>query len=154
MNIANSPAALAGDRDIVATRILNAPRELVFKAWTDPEHIGQWWGPNGFSITLHEMDVRPGGDWRFIMHGPDGRDYDNHNVYVEVVPPERLVFDHVSPPRHRMTAIFAEQGDKTRLDIRMEFESGSLRDHVAREYGAVKGLDQTLSRFEEYLANE
>jgi uncharacterized protein YndB with AHSA1/START domain len=60
------------DREIITSRVYDAPRELVFKAWTDPKHIARWWGPNGFTTTIHEMDVRPGGAWRFIMHGPDG----------------------------------------------------------------------------------
>src|SRR6266852_4602923 len=80
-----------GDREIVITRLLDAPRELAFQAWTEPQHVAHWWGPNGFTNTIHEMDVRPGGVWRFIMHGPDGTDYKNEIVYVEVVKPERLV---------------------------------------------------------------
>src|SRR4051794_37608696 len=107
------------DREISATRIFDAPRDLVFQMWTDPQHIGNWWGPNGFTITLYEMDVRPGGVWRFVMHGPDGRDYQNKIVYVEVVKPERLVYDHVSGPLFRATVNFAEEGRKTRLNMQM-----------------------------------
>src|SRR6478735_6105977 len=88
-------------REIVASRVFDAPRDLVFKMWTDREHAGNWWGPKGFRTTIHEMDVRPGGVWRFVMHGPDGRDYQNKIVYVEVVRPERLVYDHVSGPVFR-----------------------------------------------------
>src|ERR1700722_521534 len=94
--------ATAG-REIAATRIFDAPRELVFRMWTEPEHVAKWWGPIGFTNTIHEMDVRPGGVWRFIMHGPDGVDYPNKNVYLEVVRPDRLVWDHLSAPQFRMT---------------------------------------------------
>src|SRR5207248_2469506 len=94
MNEANQPATLVGDREIVATRIFDAPRELVFKVWTDPKHIGNWWGPKGFATTTFSMDVRPGGVWRFVMHGPDGRDYENKITYLEVVAPERIVYKH------------------------------------------------------------
>ena len=87
---AETSAAGAAAREIVAARVFDAPRELVFDAWTDPEHVAQWWGPNGFTNTIHEMDVRPGGVWRFVMHGPDGVDYNNKIVYIEVVKPERL----------------------------------------------------------------
>jgi uncharacterized protein YndB with AHSA1/START domain len=66
--------------------------------WTDPRHVVRWWGPTGFTTTIHEMDVRPGGNWRFTMRGPDGVDYPNEHIYVEVAPPERLVTQHVSPP--------------------------------------------------------
>ena len=77
------------DREIVSARVFDAPRELVWKAWVDPKHVAQWWGPKGFTNTIHEMDVRPGGVWRFAMHGPDGTDYKNEIVFIEVVRPER-----------------------------------------------------------------
>jgi uncharacterized protein YndB with AHSA1/START domain len=79
---------------IIFNREFDAPRDLVWQAWTDPKHIVHWWGPNGFTNTIHAMDVRPGGVWRFIMHGPDGTDYPNKIIYREVVKPERLVYDH------------------------------------------------------------
>src|SRR5512146_2810578 len=97
-------------REITATRLVEAPRELVFRVWTEPDHIAHWWGPNGFTTTIHEMDVRPGGVWRFVMHGPDGRDYQNKIVYVEVTPPERLVYDHVAGPKFHATVRFADGG--------------------------------------------
>ena len=96
----------ASDREIVATRVFDAPRELVFRAWTDPDHLVHWWGPKGFTNTFHEFDMRPGGVWRFVMHGPDGTNYKTESVFVEIVKPERIVFDHVSAPQFRMTATF------------------------------------------------
>ena len=74
----------ASERELVITRTFNAPREVVFEAWTDPNHIGHWWGPKGFTLTVLEMDVRPGGVWRYVMHGPDGVDYRNKVYYLEV----------------------------------------------------------------------
>ncbi len=71
------------DREIVATRVFDAPRELVFQVWTDAKHVSNWWGPRGFTTTTYEMDVRPGGVWRHVMHGPDGTDYPNEIVFVE-----------------------------------------------------------------------
>src|ERR1700677_3316170 len=97
MNTPQENPESTADREIITTRFFNAPRELVWAAWTDPKHIAQWWGPNGFTTTIQEMDVRPGGDWRLIMHGPDGRDYKNHSVFVEVEKPSRLVFVHIAP---------------------------------------------------------
>jgi uncharacterized protein YndB with AHSA1/START domain len=73
----NSIDIESGSHAIIATRVFDAPRELVFALWTDPEHLAQWWGPNGFTTTTHTFDMRPGGAWRFVMHGPDGRDYQN-----------------------------------------------------------------------------
>ncbi len=138
------------DREIVTTRIFNAPRELVFKAWTDPDHLARWWGPKGFTNTFHEFDLRPGGVWRFVMHGPDGTDYQNNNVFVEIVEPARIVFDHVTWPQHRVTATFEEVDGKTRLAFRMVFRSAVDCDKV-KGY-AVEGLEQNLDRLEAELA--
>ena len=91
------PAASTAEREIVITRVFDAPRHLVFDAWTDPTYVGSWYGPTGFydfQPTPRNRPVRPGGVWRFIMHGPDGTDYSNKIVYLEVVKPERLVYDH------------------------------------------------------------
>jgi uncharacterized protein YndB with AHSA1/START domain len=145
-------ATRAGQREIVATRVVGAPRELVFKLWTDPHHIVQWWGPNGFTTTIHEMDVRPGGVWQFVMHGPDGVDYQNKVIYREVVAPERLVYDHVSGPQFRMTVTFVEQGGKTTLTARMLFESAAQREKTIKQFGALEGLTQTLGRLDEHVA--
>jgi uncharacterized protein YndB with AHSA1/START domain len=142
----------AADREITVTRVFGAPCELVFEAWTDPKQVAQWWGPNGFTTTIYEMDVRPGGVWRFVMHGPDGVDYKNKIVFIEVVKPERLVYSHVSGPQFQMTVTFAEQGGKTRLTARMLFESSTQREKVVKEFGAVEGLNQTLGRLAEHVA--
>ncbi len=111
------------DREIVFKRVFNAPRELVFRAWTDPKHVKNWWGPNGFTNTIHEMDVRPGGIWRFIMHGTDGVDYPNKMIYDEVVEPERLVCRHFGGKTgdsvlFQMITTFIEKNDMTELTMR------------------------------------
>jgi uncharacterized protein YndB with AHSA1/START domain len=139
-------------REIVSTRVFDAPRELVFAAWTDPKGITKWWGPHGFTTTTHEMDVRPGGVWRHTMHGPDGVDYENEIVYMEVVNPERLTYDHVSRPLFHATVTFEDQGGRTKLTLRMLFETAEEREWVAREHGAVEGAAQTLERLGELLA--
>ncbi len=151
-----SLATLVGDHEIAAVRIFDAPRDLVWKVWTEPEHIAKWWGPKGFTTTTYSMDVRPGGVWRFVMHGPD-RDYQNKITYLEVVKPERLAYKHggdkeVEPVNFQVTVTFAEQDGKTRVDMRMVFPSANARDYVIKTYGAVEGLNQTLARLEEYLA--
>jgi uncharacterized protein YndB with AHSA1/START domain len=142
---------LMEDREIAASRTFDAPRDLVFRAWTDPEHLPRWWGPRGFSVTNHEIDIRPGGRWRFIMHGPDGRDYPNEMLFVSIEKPERIVLDHVSGPLFRMTATFTEWEEKTTVAVRMRFASASLRDSVAKEFGAVEGLAQNLEKLGEHL---
>lgn len=144
----------ATDRDILAVRVFDAPRELVWKVWTDPAHIARWWGPHGFTNTIHEMDVRPGGHWRFVMHGPDGRDCQNHSVFEEVVPPERLVFRHESGPHFVVTATFEDLGDRTRLTFLMRFPTAEERDRTVEQFGAVEGLEQNLDRLAAHLAHE
>jgi uncharacterized protein YndB with AHSA1/START domain len=144
-------AADTSRREILVTRVFDAPRELVFKAWTDPKHLAHWWGPNGFSITTSEMDFKPGGVWRFVMDGPDGRDYQNEQVYVEIAESERLVYRHASDPQFLMTVTFADDGGKTKLTARMVFESAGLRDKTVKACGAVEGLRQTLGRLGEYV---
>lgn len=150
----NAAAATTTHREILATRTFDAPRELVFRMWTDPKHIVKWWGPKGFTTTMQEMNVKPGGAWQFVMHGPDGADYLNKNVYVEIVEPERLVYDHTSTPKFRMTVTFASRGAKTEVGVQMLFESAELRDSTVKTFGAIEGLSQTLDRLTERLREE
>ena len=143
--------ASTADREIFADRIFEAPREVVWKLWTEPKHIAKWWGPKGFTTTISEMDVKPGGVWNFVMHGPDGKNYANKIVYVEVVKPERVVYDHESYPPFRVTVTFEEEGVKTKFSMRMVFETAELRDKTDKTFGAVEGLKQTVGRLEELV---
>jgi uncharacterized protein YndB with AHSA1/START domain len=156
--VTNEPTGTqTADREIVTTRTFEAPRDLVFKMWTDRRHIEQWWGPNGFTTTIQEMDVRPGGMWRFVMHGPDGTDYQNRITYEEVVEPERLVYAHGDdnePEQFRGIVTFEDEEGKTRLTLRTIFASAEERDRVVREVGAIDGAKQTLGRLAEYLASQ
>ena len=145
-------------RSIVGSRVLDAPRELVFLVWTDPAHLAQWWGPNGFTTTTHAFDFRPGGVWRFVMHGPDGRDYQNRITFDEIVPPERIVYRHaggddVEPVQFTQTVTFEDLGSgQTRLTWHGKFPSAEERTRVIREYGADKGLARTMARLADYVA--
>lgn len=141
------------DRAIVLSRRYDAPRELVWKAWVEPQQVARWWGPDGFRTTIHEMDVRPGGVWRFIMHGPDGTDYDNLIRYVEVVKPERLVYTHEAPLFH-VTVFFDDEDGKTRVRMRSLFDDAAGKDLVVLQHGAIEGGKQHLRRLAEYLAHE
>ena len=130
----------------------------MFEAWTDPKHLAQWWGPNGFTTTTSAFDMRPGGVWRFVMHGPDGRDYENRITFDEIVKPERFVYHHgggddVEPVQFRTTVTFEDLGgNRTRLTLHAVFPSAAERDRVIKEYGADKGAEQTLSRLADYVA--
>ena len=147
-------------REIVISRLFNAPRELVWKAWTDPEHVVKWWGPRGFTTTIETMEFRVGGAWKHVMRGPDGTNYPNKSIFKEIVPNERIVFSHGggredgTAPGANFVATWTfeeEDGGKTRLTGRMLFPSKEAREIVAREYGAVEGGRQTLERLSEYL---
>ena len=146
------------NRELVITREFDAPRALVFDAFTNAKHLARWWGPNGFTTTTHAIDVRPGGKWRFVMHGPDGRDYQNLITYLEVVRPERIVYKHggdeadLEDVSFQTTVTFEELGGKTRVSLRMVFATAKERDRVVREYGAEEGGRQTLGRLAEFLA--
>jgi uncharacterized protein YndB with AHSA1/START domain len=151
LDLSQDPKAILG------TRMFDAPRALVFAAWTEPRHLAQWWGPDGFTTTTRAFDFRPGGVWRFVMHGPDGRDYENRITFDEIAPPERIAYHHgggddVEPVRFKTVVSFEEAGTKTRLSMRMEFPSAAERDRVIREYAADRGLVQTLARLGEYVA--
>ncbi|MCE9556439.1 MAG: SRPBCC family protein [Planctomycetes bacterium] len=158
MTKTTTPAPSTADREIVITRVYDAPRQLVFDAWTDPKHIAQWWGPNGFTTTIHERTVRPGGVWRFIMHGPDGVDWPNRIDYLEVVPPERLVYYHDSdidndPDRFHVTVTFVEDDGRTTLTLRTLFNTVEQCEQV-KAFGAVEGGKQTLERLAQFLAGK
>lgn len=143
------------ERVLVITRVFDAPRRLVFKAWTEPEHAARWWGPQGFTTLSCEMDVRPGGIWRRCMRSPEGTLCIKRGVYREVVPPERLVFTYADEDAdgglgHEtlVTVTFAEQGEKTKLTLHQ-----AVFDTVAARDAHEGGWTSCLERFAEYLAS-
>ncbi len=157
MDAMTNSARDTADREIVITRVIDAPRELVFEAWTDTKHLAAWWGPTGFTTTTSAFDMRPGGVWRFVMHGPDGRDYQNRITYDEIVRPERIVYRHggsvdVEPVQFQTTVTFEDIGGKTKLTMRAHFPLAAERDRVVKEYGAVEGGKQTIGRLADYVA--
>ena len=144
------------DRELVITRVIKAPRERVFDAWSDPQHISNWWGPHGFTTTTAAMDVRVGGHWRFVMHGPDGTDYQNLIVYTEVTRPERLRYDHSDGganelPSFKTVVTFEEQGAHTLLTLRMICATVEQYEGF-KAFGATEGGHQTLERLDQFLA--
>ncbi|MGH7997728.1 MAG: SRPBCC domain-containing protein [Opitutaceae bacterium] len=160
MSLKTESAADTADREIVIARVFDAPRELVWQAWTDPSHVVRWWGPRGFTTTIESMDVRPGGVWKHTMHGPDGANYPNESIFSEVVKPERIVYSHggrrEGGPGAGFTSTWTFEAlapDKTWLTIRMVFPTAAERDQVVRDFGAIEGGKQTLDRLAEYLPN-
>jgi uncharacterized protein YndB with AHSA1/START domain len=146
----------AADSTLEFIRIFNAPRELVFSVWTQPEHVLNWWGPTGFSNTMYEMEVKPGGIWRFMMHGPNGVDYPNRIVFLEVVKPEKLVYKHGPDSDDDagffdVTVLFEALENKTKLTMRMQFKTKEELDMVVKRSGAMEGNKQTMDKLEKYL---
>jgi uncharacterized protein YndB with AHSA1/START domain len=143
--------------EIRITRIYDAPVEAVWDAWTDPEQTAQWWGPRGFTLTTHSKDLRPGGHWKYTMHGPDGVDYPNVTRYFEVEPQKKLVYDHGGsddrPPMFRVTVLFSETGGKTRMDMTMSLPTPEAADET-RKFIKKAGGDATWDRLAEYLKKE
>jgi uncharacterized protein YndB with AHSA1/START domain len=139
------------DRELLLTRVLDAPIELVWEVWTDPEHIANWWGPEGFTNTISKMDLKPGGEWDLVMHGPDGTDYKNKSVFKEVVPHKKIVYEHVSGPKFLATVQFEKQGNKTLLTWHMLFESREVFLQTVKTFKADEGLKQNIEKLNAYL---
>jgi len=137
------------DREIVSSRVIAARRELVWKAWTDPKHLAQWWGPDGFTNTFQEFDHKPGGQWRYVMHAPDGHDYKNHSVFLAITRPERIVLDHLSSPQFLVVATFEEQDGQTQITFRQIFRSAAECDKMKPL--CVSANEQNLDRLEAEL---
>lgn len=135
-------------------REYNAPLETVWVAWTDAEQIGQWWGPRGFTITTHSRDLRSGGTWKYTMHGPDGVDYENFTKYLEVEKHKKLVYDHggtaTSNPLFRVSVMFSAVGDKTKMDMTMEWPNAELAE-ASRRFIKKAGGEATWDRLAEFL---
>lgn len=145
-------------REIEVIREVHAPRDLVFEVWTKPEHLQHWWGPNGFTITTHSMDMTQGGRWEFVMHGPDGTDYDNVITYRKIEPPERIEFLHGDgkgdPERDFYQEIlFEEIEGGTRVSMRALLPSVEELERVIHDHNAVEGGKQTLNRMAEYVSS-
>ncbi len=147
------------DTEVMLTRVFDAPRAKVWKAWTDPEQVARWWGPNGFTTTTEKHDFRVGGGWKYVMHGPDGANYPNSSVYLEIVDGERLVYRHGGGREDGpgasfvSTVVFEDEGGpgRTRITMRMKFAEAEVKALVMREYGAEEGGRQHLTRLSEFL---
>ncbi|MFC5403226.1 SRPBCC family protein [Cohnella soli] len=142
---------IAGENELISTREYDVPQELVFRAWTSPDLLAQWWGPKGFTNTFLECDMRPGGEWRFTMHGPDGTDYPNRCAFVEIVPSERVVIDHLLGHEFRVTATFESlDGGRCKVIFRQRFKEKEEFEKV--KIYCIEGNEQNLDRLGQLLA--
>src|SRR6478672_3275949 len=122
-----SAQSATADREIVISRVISAPRGLVFEAFTEVRHLSRWWGPEGFTTTTRAFEFRVGGEWEFVMHGPDGTDYQEWISWTEIAPPDRIA-------------------------MRTVFPTKQLRDQAVEKYHAIEGGQQTLSNLATYVA--
>ncbi len=141
--------AILGENEIISSREFDFPREQVYEAWTNPDLLARWWGPKGFTNTFHEFDCKPGGTWRFVMHGPDGVDYPNHSVFEEVVPVERIVLRHLSDHEFLVRATFEDLGGRTKLTFRQKFMNEADFEQ-AKPY-CIEGNEQNFDRLNALL---
>ena len=144
------------DREVAISRVIDAPRELVFEAFTEVRHLSQWWGPDGFTTTTRAFEFRVGGEWDFVMHGPDGTDYQEWITWTEIAPPERIALLHGEsrddPNAFASVLTFEPAGAATRIEMRTLFPTKELRDEAVEKYHAIEGGRQTLSNLAVYVA--
>ena len=136
---------IPNDCEIMSSRDLPFPRVQVFQAFEDPERLARWWGPKGFRNTFEQFQFQPGGKWVFVMHGPDGKNYNNHSIFESIAAPDRIVLDHISPPRFHMTITLGElPGNRTRIVWLSRFETAEIRNEIAKF--AVEANEQNFDR--------
>ncbi len=141
------------DREIIISRLLNAPIELVWEVWTNPDHIKNWWGPNGFTNTITKMEMVPNGQWNLIMHGPDGTDYDNESTFTEVIHHKKIVYRHLGDHQFTATIEFEARGNQTFIHWQMLFDTAEELIRIAQLYPINDGLKQNVDKLEVYLKN-
>jgi uncharacterized protein YndB with AHSA1/START domain len=151
-----APAQSAtADREIVISRVIDAPRELVFEAFTEERHLSQWWGPEGFTTTTRAFEFRVGAEWDFVMHGPDGTDYQEWISWTEIAPPERIALLHGEfrgdPNAFESVVTFAAAGAATRIEMHTVFPTKELRADAVEKYHAIEGGQQTLDNLAAYV---
>ncbi|WP_336516737.1 SRPBCC family protein [Pollutibacter soli] len=146
----NNPVNTA-DRELRISRELKAPIELVWEVWTDPAHLKNWWGPDGFTNTITKMDMRPGGEWDLVMHGPDGTDYRNKSIFREIVKHRKIVYEHVSGPKFFATIEFEDRGKTTLISWHMLFESREELIQTVKTFKADEGLEQIIEKLDHYV---
>ena len=139
------------NREITVSRILDAPIDLIWELWTNPDHIKNWWGPDGFTNTISKMDVTPNGEWNLVMHGPDGTDYKNQSIFKEVIRHQKIVYEHISAPKFTSTILFKSKNQETQLFWMMLFDTKEELIQVVKTFNAAEGLAQNVAKLEAYL---
>ena len=129
----------------------DVPVDLMWEVWTNPGHIVNWWGPEGFTSTIHKMDFQQGGEWNLTMRGPDGTNYPNGSIFREIIPLSKIVFEHFNP-HFITTVLFESKGKETRLDWTLQFDTEEMRDTIVKAHKAAEGQKQNMEKLEKYLS--
>ena len=137
-------------RELKMTRLFSAPLKKMWEVWTNPELIVNWWGPDGFTNTIHKMDLHEGGEWKLTMHGPDGKNYPNRSIFKEIISNEKIVFEHFNP-HFITTVLFEPTKEKTRIDWSLLFDTAEMYDIIVKVHKADEGQKQNLDKLEKYL---
>jgi uncharacterized protein YndB with AHSA1/START domain len=139
------------NREVIIVATIHAPVDDVWNAWTKPEHLTHWWGPAGFTTTIHTMNLEKGGEWNLTLHGPDGTNFPNRSVFLEIIPLRKISFEHFNP--HFITTVhFQAVGDHTSMDWTLLFDTAEMRDIVVKAHKAEEGQRQNVERLEKYLS--
>jgi uncharacterized protein YndB with AHSA1/START domain len=139
------------NREMRITGTFKVPIELMWEVWSNPEHIANWWGPNGFTNTIHKMDFQEGGEWKLTMHGPDGTNHPNRSIFREIIPLKKIVFEHFNP-HFIATVLFESEGGETEIDWTMLFDTVEMRETIIKAHKADEGQKQNIERLERYLS--
>jgi uncharacterized protein YndB with AHSA1/START domain len=124
--------------------------QLLWDIWTKPEHLKNWWGPKGFSATIHKIDLQAGGEWKLTLHGPDGKNYANRSIFKEIIPLEKIVFEHFNP-HFFTTVLFEAEGEETQINWTMLFDTPEMRETIVKVHKAEEGQKENMERLGEYL---
>jgi uncharacterized protein YndB with AHSA1/START domain len=139
------------NRGMWITRILKTPIALMWEVWTTPEHIKNWWGPKGFTSTIHEMNLKEGGEWKLTIHGPDGTNYPNRSIFKEIIPFRKIVFEHFNP-HFFTTVLFESKGEETQINWSMLFDTAEMYGIIVKAHKADEGQKENIEKLEQYLS--
>lgn len=139
------------NRELRIVKTFKAPFDLVWKVWTNPEHIANWWGPKGFTNTIHHMDFAEGGEWKFTMHGPDGTNFPNKSIFKEIIPFKKIVFEHFNP-HFFTTVLFEAKGEETQIDWTLLFDTAEMREIIVKVHKADEGQKQNIEKLDRYIS--
>jgi len=141
------------NRELRITKTLNAPVELVWEAWTNPAYIVDWWAPAGFTTSVHKMNVAVGEEWLLTLHGPDGKNYPNKSIFMEIIPLRKIVYQHFNPD-FIATAVFEPKGNKTLMEWTLLFDTAEMLEIIVKTFKADEGLKQNAEKLENFLSQK